>query len=104
VVRVARILQDYRDAGALNSLLALWGFVDNATFLTKAGHVGLVYSVEGIDCQGLTHAQRRSLAHRFEAALRTLDEHLPRVPVPGQAVDRSLRVEPLWRARRERSD
>lgn len=75
MVSLARIFRDYKDAGALNSLLALWGFVDDAMFLTKAGHVGFVYRLKGIDCEGLTHAQRHALAHRFEAALRTLDEH-----------------------------
>ena len=43
-------------------------------FLTKAGHVGLVYSLRGVDVDGLTHAQRRALTHRMEAALRQLDE------------------------------
>ena len=43
VVRIARILRDYHEAGSVNSLLALWGFVDDTTFLTKAGHVGVVY-------------------------------------------------------------
>ncbi|MCL4849379.1 MAG: hypothetical protein KJ066_22735 [Acidobacteria bacterium] len=75
MVKLTSILRDYRDTGALNSLLALWGFVDETTFLTKAGHVGLAYGLEGMDCEGLTHAERRTLAHRFEAALRTLDEH-----------------------------
>ena len=42
-----RILRDYQDAGSVNSLLALWGFVDDETFLTKAGDVGLVYRVAG---------------------------------------------------------
>jgi type IV secretion/conjugal transfer VirB4 family ATPase len=75
VVKVARILRDYRDAGSLNGLLALWGFVDDSTFLTKAGHVGVVYRLKGVDYEGLTHAERRTLVHRFEAALRLLDEH-----------------------------
>jgi type IV secretion/conjugal transfer VirB4 family ATPase len=74
VVRVARILRDYRAAGNLNGLLAVWGFVDDTTFLTKAGHVGVVYRLKGIDGEGLTHAQRRTLVHRLEAALRLLDE------------------------------
>ena len=43
MVRVSRILKDYRETGALNSLIAVWGFVDDTTFLTKAGAVGLVY-------------------------------------------------------------
>jgi len=47
VVSVGRILRDYRDAGSVNNLLALWGFVDDSTFLTKAGHVGVVYRLGG---------------------------------------------------------
>jgi type IV secretion/conjugal transfer VirB4 family ATPase len=75
MVRVARILRDYHEAGSLNNLLAVWGFVDNTTFLTKAGDVGVAYQIRGIDCEGLTHAQRHALTRRFEAALRLLDEH-----------------------------
>jgi type IV secretion/conjugal transfer VirB4 family ATPase len=74
-MHVPRLLRDYSDAGAVNSLLAPWGFVDDETFLTKAGHVGIVYAVRGIDGEALPHSQRRMLTHRFEAALRLLDEH-----------------------------
>ena len=74
-MHVARLLRDYRDAGAVNSLLAPWGFVDDESFLTKAGHLGVVYSVRGVDGEALAHPQRRALTHRFEAALRLLDEH-----------------------------
>ena len=74
MVRISRILRDYSDAGGVNTLLPLWGFVDGGAFLTKAGHVGLVYSLRGVDVDGLTHAQRRALTHRMEAALRQLDE------------------------------
>jgi type IV secretion/conjugal transfer VirB4 family ATPase len=75
VVKLARILRDYEDAGSVNGLIGIWGFVDDVTFLTKAGHVGVVYRLKGIDYEGLSHAQRRTLVHRFEAALRLLDEH-----------------------------
>lgn len=73
-MRVPRLLKDYRDAGAVNGLLALWGFVDEETFITKSGHVGVVFAVRGADAEALTHAQRKTLTHRFEAALRLLDE------------------------------
>src|SRR4029078_8662068 len=36
--------------------------------------VGVVYQLRGIDCEGLTHAQRTAIVHRLEAALRLLDE------------------------------
>jgi type IV secretion system protein VirB4 len=75
VVKVGRILHDYREAGSMNALLAVWGFVDDGVFLTKAGHVGVVYRIRGIDYEGLTHSQRRTLTHRVEAALRLLDDH-----------------------------
>jgi type IV secretion system protein VirB4 len=74
MVRISRILKDFRDTGALNSLIALWGFVDETTFLTKAGAVGVLYRMQGVDFECLDHAQRRTVAQRFEQALRQLDE------------------------------
>lgn len=75
MTRIGAITREYREAGALNQLIALWGFVDGGTFMTKAGHIGLVYGVKGIDAEGLTHAQRQAFTHRLEAGFRTLDEH-----------------------------
>jgi type IV secretion/conjugal transfer VirB4 family ATPase len=75
VLKIARILRDYRDAGSVNSLLAPWGFVDDGTFLTKAGHVGLVFRLKGVDYECLDLEGRRDMVHRLEAALRVLDEH-----------------------------
>ena len=69
MMRLKRILRDYAEAGAINAQIALWGFVDDHTFLTKAGHVGLVYRIRGTDTEGLTHDQRRVLVHQMEAAL-----------------------------------
>jgi hypothetical protein len=74
MLSLTRIIRDYADAGSVNSLVAVWGFVDDHTFLTKAGHVGVVYRLGGVDDECLDQAQRRDVAHRFEAALRLLDE------------------------------
>jgi type IV secretion system protein VirB4 len=71
---MSRILRDYSDAGGLNTLLAPWGFVEEATLLTKAGHLAQSYAVRGIDVDALTHPERHAHAHRMEAALRALDE------------------------------
>src|SRR6266508_2797230 len=73
MVSVPRILRDYQDAGSVNSLLAIWGFVDDYVFLTKAGHLGLVYRLGGTGYECLDQVQRRDIVHRFEAALRLLD-------------------------------
>jgi type IV secretion system protein VirB4 len=68
------IRREYDEAGSVNALLALWAFVDGGTFVTKAGDVGVVYRLQGQDYEGLDHAQRRHVVHRFEAALRLLGE------------------------------
>src|SRR5438477_563484 len=74
MVTLGRILKDYRDTGSLASALALWGFVDEHTFLTKAGAVGVVYRIAGADFECLDHPERQAIARRFEQALRQLDE------------------------------
>lgn len=74
MVSIPRVLRDYREAGALNSLIAIWGFLRDGIFLTKGGHIGLVYELKGPDPEGWTHGQRRVTVHHLEAALRLLDE------------------------------
>lgn len=73
MIPLARLFRDHDDATSLAGLLDLWGFVGNGTFLTKSGAVGVVLSVHGPDQECLDHADRRHLAHRFEAAARLLD-------------------------------
>lgn len=65
---------EYRDAGSVNALLAIWGFVDDYVFITKAGHLGIVYRATGRDPECLDVARRRDVVHTFEAGLRLLDE------------------------------
>ncbi len=74
MVRINRILKDHREAGSVNALLTLWGFVDDHAFLTKAGALGVIYRLTGADYECLDHVERRGIAHRFEQALRQLDE------------------------------
>src|SRR5262245_23956547 len=93
MVSLSRILRDHREAGSVQSLLALWGFVDDQVFITKAGALGLVYRVAGVDGECLDHAERRIVAQRFEQALRQLDEscrlyqYILKRPVPPFAAE-----------------
>jgi hypothetical protein len=73
VLRLSRIIRDYDEAGSVNSLLTPWGFVDDETFITKAGHVGMVFRLTGVDYECLDVNTRRDVVHRFEAALRVLE-------------------------------
>ena len=74
MVKVSRLLKDYQDAGSLASVIPLWGFVDESTFLTKGGSLGVVYRLAGADAECLDHPQRRAVVQTFERALKLLDE------------------------------
>ena len=64
----------FDEAGALHALLNLYGFVDDRTFLTKSGDLGVVFGVQGVDAECLDPDGRDAVARRFEQALRLLDE------------------------------
>jgi type IV secretion system protein TrbE len=74
MIRVGQIAKEYLEAGAMSSLVGLFGFVDEHTFLTKSGDLGVVFRVPGVDAECLDHAERDQIARRFEGAVRALDE------------------------------
>lgn len=74
MIRVGQIAKEFLEAGATSSLIGLFGFVDEQTFLTKSGDLGVVFRVPGVDAECLDHAERDSIARRFEGAVRALDE------------------------------
>jgi type IV secretion system protein VirB4 len=74
MISIRRLLKDYAETGSLSSLLPFWGFVDDHTFLTKGGALGVVYRLRGADVECLDHLERGVVARRFEQALRQLDE------------------------------
>jgi type IV secretory pathway VirB4 component len=73
---LARIFKDYDEAGALNSVVNLYGFADDHVFLTKSGDLGVVLALEGVDYECLDPDQREAVTRRFEVALRVLDESM----------------------------
>ncbi len=104
MISLRRLTQTYRETGALNALVNLYGFVDHQVFLTKTGELGVVLRIEGVDDECLDHDERNQVARRFEAALRLCDDHLrliqylrkrddlrlPRVVHPNPVVDQVL--------------
>lgn len=74
MLRLDRVLRDYRRAGSLDECLALWGFIDGSTVLTKSGHVGFVYAMRGVDREALSEPERQAVVRRIEAGFRVLDE------------------------------
>ena len=73
-VKVSAILQDYRAAGALNTLIQVCSFLDEHTFLTKSGDLGVVLRIHGIDYEGREMMELDAFARRFERTLRGLSE------------------------------
>jgi len=74
MIRIGTIAKDYLESGAMSSLIGLYGFVDEHTFLTKSGDLGVVIAVRGVDAECLDHPERDHIARRFESAIRTFDE------------------------------
>jgi type IV secretion system protein TrbE len=105
-VKVSEISQEYRAAGALNTLIQVCSFLDEHTFLTKSGDVGVVLRIHGIDYEGRDSTELDAFARRFERALRGLSEEFrlyqyllkrthPSIPFrrygDDQVVDRAIR-------------
>jgi type IV secretion system protein TrbE len=72
MLRLSKIVKSYKETGALNENLSVYGFLEDDVFLTKGGDVGLVLRVEGVDYECLDHRQTDGLTKRLESALRLL--------------------------------
>src|SRR5438270_7927708 len=72
MLRLSKIVKNYKETGSLNENVSVFGFLDDQVFLTKGGDVGVVLPVEGVDYECLDHKQTDGLAKRLESALRLL--------------------------------
>ena len=66
MVRIDRILKDYRETGALNSLIAFGALWMTCFFQSGRGRRDIACRV---DFECLDHPRRQAVAHRFEQAL-----------------------------------
>jgi type IV secretory pathway VirB4 component len=72
--RTEHITKEWKEAGAFQAQINLYGFWDEHTFLTKSGDLGCALKVGGIDYESLDHAGRDYAVKRLEAAFRSLDD------------------------------
>jgi type IV secretion system protein TrbE len=72
--RLIQALRRYREAGSLNEQINLFGFVDDHTFLTKSGDVGVVLAVKGVDYESLACSEIDNYTKRLESAFKILDD------------------------------
>jgi type IV secretion/conjugal transfer VirB4 family ATPase len=75
MLNLKRIFKNYDEAGSLNAMVNLFGFIGPHTFLTKSGEAGVVLEVAGVDYECLETAAVDALTKRFESALRLFDEN-----------------------------
>ena len=75
MLNLRRVFRNYDEAGSLNAMINLFGFLGPQVFLTKSGEVGIVLEVEGVDYECLDAAAVDRLTKRLESALRLFDEN-----------------------------
>src|SRR5215467_8162387 len=70
MLRLDRIIKPWKESGALNSQINLYGFWNEHTFITKSGDLGIVLQLQGVDYESLDQAAQEYAVKRLEAALK----------------------------------
>jgi type IV secretion system protein VirB4 len=73
MLSVKRIVKNYKETGALNENISVFGFIDENTFITKSGDIGMVLEVNGVDYECLDSRETDNLTKRLESALKLFD-------------------------------
>jgi type IV secretion/conjugal transfer VirB4 family ATPase len=76
VFRTEQITKEWKEAGAFQAQINLYGFWDEHTFLTKSGDLGSALRIGGIDYESLDHPGRDYAIKRLESAFRSLDDRI----------------------------
>lgn len=71
MLRLNHVIKPWRESAGLCDHINLYGFWNDAAFLTKSGDLGMVLRVEGVDYESLDHAQQEYAVKRLEAALKS---------------------------------
>src|SRR6267142_5929359 len=69
-----RLFMNYNEAGSFNEQISPQGFVDEHLFVTKAGDLGAVLEVRGVDFECLDGDSVDGFTKRLESALKLFDE------------------------------
>jgi type IV secretion system protein VirB4 len=75
MLNVKRVFKNYEEAGSLNAMVNLFGFIGPQVFLTKSGEAGMVLELRGVDYECLDMPSLDGLTKRLESALRLFDEN-----------------------------
>src|ERR1700730_12924491 len=75
MLKLNRVFKNYEEAGSLNAMVNLFGFIGPQVFLTKSGDAGVVLELRGVDYECLDTPTLDGLTKRLESALRLFDEN-----------------------------
>ncbi|MGB8579528.1 MAG: hypothetical protein WCD47_01800 [Candidatus Sulfotelmatobacter sp.] len=70
MLRLDKVIKPWKESAALNDHINLYGFLNETTFLTKSGDVGMVLSISGVDYESLDRSEQEYAVKRLEAALK----------------------------------
>src|SRR3954471_12746852 len=71
MLRLDHVIKPWKESGALNSQINLYGFWNEQAFLTKSGDLGIVLRVRGVDYESLDRGAQEYAVKRLEAALKS---------------------------------
>src|SRR5207248_3456199 len=67
---MTHVIKPWKESGALNAHINLYGFWNQGIFLTKSGDLGLVLKVRGVDYESLDQKAQEYAVKRLEAAMK----------------------------------
>src|SRR5215469_16191587 len=70
MLRLDHVIKSWKESGALNSQINLYGFWNKHTFITKSGDLGAVLQLQGVDYESLDQAAQEYAVKRLESALK----------------------------------
>ena len=70
-----RIFKNYAETGSFNEQLNLYAFIDEHSFLTKTGDLGVILELRGVDYECLDDVSIDGLTKRLESALKLFGEN-----------------------------
>jgi type IV secretion system protein VirB4 len=73
MLRIDKAIKPWKESAALNAHINLFGFWNEAAFLTKSGDLGMVLRVPGVDYESLDSGEQEYAVKRLEAALKAFD-------------------------------
>jgi type IV secretion system protein TrbE len=70
MLRIGQVIKPWKESGALNAHISLYGFWNDEVFLTKSGDLGIVLNMRGVDYESLDQTAQEYAVKRLEAALK----------------------------------